>query len=240
MSRIFIYGGCVTRDTFELMKDEHSLVEYVARQSLISAASAPTELNSKSSLTSAFQSRTVEADLKSSLFPSMRRHAPTTDLMLVDLLSDRLGVIRMEKNSYITRSAELERSGRLGAHRGTFIEFGTDRHFNLWKSAFAKFCKIAKRTGLWDKIVILRADWAATTESGDKTRNFRRWDAEQGNSLYERYYAHVEESGLRLVEIREDLRIGADQHKWGAAPYHYAPPAYEWLKNEFRANLPAS
>jgi hypothetical protein len=42
MANIFIYGGCVSRDTFELMKEKHSLVHYVSRQSLISAASSPT------------------------------------------------------------------------------------------------------------------------------------------------------------------------------------------------------
>lgn len=233
MAKIFIYGGCVTRDTFELMKNEHTLVEYVARQSLVSAASSPTVLESKGALSSAFQSRTVEADLRSSLFQSMRRHADNTDLMIIDLLSDRLGVIRMNDGAYITRSVELERSGRLGDQRGSFIEFGTDRHFNLWKASFAKFTRIAKKTGLWPKLLILQADWASVMEDGSSTPKFRRWDAIRGNELYERYYEHVKASGARMIEIPTENLVGSPTHKWGPAPYHYTDAAYRSLQKEF-------
>lgn len=237
MANIFIYGGCVTRDTFERMKDRHTLKEYVARQSLLSAASKSTTLDARSTLTSAFQSRTVDADLRSSLFQSMRRHADDTDLMLVDFLSDRLGAFRMEDGSYITRSAELERSGRLGGRRPPFVKFGSDRHFVLWKNAFAKFIRTAEISGLLPKIVVLEATWAAFLESGDKTPMFRDFDANKGNEQYERYYSHVRAHGLKTVRIPDSLAVGSNQHKWGPAPYHYVDETYSWLIGQFESSL---
>lgn len=227
----------MTRDTFERMKDRHTLKEYVARQSLISAASRATSLDTSSTLTSGFQSRTVESDIRSSLFQSMRRHADDTDLMLVDILSDRLGVFRMEDGAYITRSAELERSGRLGKMRPPFLKFGSDRHFTLWKNAFSKFRRTAESSGLLPKIVVLEATWARFLESGEETPKFRDLDAPTGNEQYERYYAHIRASGLKTVRIPDSLAVGSIDHKWGPAPYHYIDDTYSWLIEQFESSI---
>lgn len=146
----------------------------------------------------------------------------------------------MDEGAYITRSAELERSGRLGELRPKFIKFGTDRHFGLWKSSFAKFSRAANASGMWSKIVVLEATWAAKTESGSDTPKFRDMDASTGNQLFERYYDHVRRSELPIITIPAELAVGANEHKWGPAPYHYVDKTYAWLTQEFKKYLPGS
>ena len=70
MNKVFVYGGCVTRDVFELLKHDHELSGYVARQSLISASSPPSNLGDDLPETN-FEMRAVKGDLNSSLFTAL-------------------------------------------------------------------------------------------------------------------------------------------------------------------------
>ncbi|WP_442859273.1 DUF6270 domain-containing protein [Arthrobacter sp. CAN_A1] len=133
MPRVLIFGSCVWRDAFKRLDGSFNLVEYVARQSVISSASAPTKLLGTGNLTSAFQIRSVRNDHRSSLFAELSSAAVTTDLLLMDLVDERLGVVNLSDDTWVTYSAELVRSGALDSlpEHPTVLKFGTDRHFFL-------------------------------------------------------------------------------------------------------------
>lgn len=236
MGNIFIYGGCVTRDAFEHMAG-HKLIEYVARQSLISANSPATDLLQPGELSSAFQNRSLDGDINSTLLRKIRRRANETDLLLVDLLSERLGVFVLPDGSYVTNSRELARSGRLGSLKPKLIKFGTDKHFGLWKRAVARWVRNLHDGGVFDRTLVIETPWASVTDTGELVEEFREMSPGTANVLYFRYYQHLRDVGLRAVRLPDHLAVSTVNHKWGASPYHYADPAYHWIRDQVNASI---
>ncbi|MDQ0678107.1 hypothetical protein QFZ30_001489 [Arthrobacter pascens] len=236
MGNIFIYGGCVTRDAFEHLEG-HTLLDYVARQSLISAASAGTDLLGTGTLASAFQNRSLDGDIKSTLLPKLRRRAADADLVLMDLLSERLGVLALADGSYVTNSRELRTSGRLGDLKPKQIAFGTDRHFNLWQRAVRQLMRNLSAGNLTNKVLVIETPWATLTDTGEDVTTFRGIPAAEANTLYLRYYDHLRTLGLRAARIPEHLAVSSLTHKWGPGSYHYADPAYHWMREQINAAL---
>jgi hypothetical protein len=234
LARIFVYGGCVTRDAFEHMKDEHGLGQYVARQSLISAASAPLININTDVLTTNFQHRSVKGDLHSSLHPLIIDQGPTTDLFLFDILSERLGVYRVPGKRYITKSVELSKTGLTKTIPGgaVTIRFGTDEHYALWKLAADKFIRKLKLAGIFDRTLLFEAPWTDVTDTGAPVPRYRNIDADTANTRYTRYYAFLRKRGVRTSTIPSELAVSSEKHKWGPAPYHYVDEAYLWMKQE--------
>jgi hypothetical protein len=103
---LFIYGSCVSRDTYPFLDKDWTIVEYVARQGMISAASPRGVLRGESALTSKFQNQCVRNDIRSSLFATIDKAASETDLFVLDLVDERLGVYELGGGSYITQSWE--------------------------------------------------------------------------------------------------------------------------------------
>ncbi|WP_425256334.1 DUF6270 domain-containing protein [Pseudarthrobacter sp. J47] len=101
---MMMYGCCVSRDAFKDLGAGYTLLGYVARQSLISGLSRPTNLLDGQALDSALQNRSLSGDLKSNLLPTLRRFADQIDLFVVDLTDERLGVVRLPDGSYIIRT----------------------------------------------------------------------------------------------------------------------------------------
>ena len=138
MIRTFIYGSCVSRDTFEYVdKERFSLLRYVARSSLISAFSPPAPLPIPTDHgLSAFQLRQVCTDSSSRLLPTLRELADRIDLLLWDLVDERLGVYTDAEGHVVTDSIELRTVGDhvlLDAYQ--HIPFGTDEHLALFRAA---------------------------------------------------------------------------------------------------------
>lgn len=234
MANIFIYGGCVTRDTFEHMKGEHRLVQYVARQSLISAASRPTTSIKTDGLSENFQDRAVKSDLASSLYPTLAKYAAKTDLFLFDILSERLGVYRLPGGTHITRSVELAKTKLIHTleRPAASIRFGTDAHFELWTRAADSFLEKLAGLKLLDRTVLFEAPWTDYTDVGEPVPRFRGWTADEANELYARYYAYLREKGVRTRTLPADLAVSVSTHKWGPSPYHYVDEAYHWMKRQ--------
>lgn len=231
MGNIFIYGGCVTRDAFEHLEG-HTLLAYVARQSLISAASAGTKILGTGAMASAFQNRSLDGDIQSSLYPTLRRRAAEADLVLMDLLSERLGVFSLADGTYVTNSRELRASGRLGDLKPKATAFGTDRHFGLWQRAVSRLIRNLADAELTSKVLVIETPWAERTDTGEHVTPFRGIPAAEANEMYLRYYAHLRELGLRTARLPDELAVSSLTHKWGPDPYHYIDPAYHWMREQ--------
>ncbi|TDK27680.1 hypothetical protein E2F48_00620 [Arthrobacter crusticola] len=222
------------RDTFDYLGEGHTLTGYVARQSLISAASPPTALLGEGKLASAFQNRSLDGDINSTLFRQVRELGPSADIFLIDLLSDRLGVYALPDKTYITNSRELRASGRLGSlEKGpSLIKFGTEKHFNLWKRAADKLVASINEVGLRERTLVMETPWASRTDTGEEVVSFRGMSASEAGELYRPYYTHLRRRGLLSKRLPDKLAVSSLTHKWGPEPYHYAPPAYEWMRDE--------
>lgn len=237
MKGIFVYGGCVTRDSFEYLKSDYTLTEYVARQSLISAGHPRVKVSEKAVLlASSFQQRQLRGDVESNFFPKLRESASKSDVLILDLIVERFGVRRYGQG-YLTRSNELAKSalGRSLTASNASVRFATKRHLDLWKYSARKLIDVLNHESALDRVVVFDTPWASKTRAGTAVPRFRSHTSEEMNELYKPYYAYLGELGMRVERFPDELVVSDDDHKWGSAPYHYVPEAYEWMSSVIRS-----
>ncbi len=224
-TRVFIWGSCVSRDTFGyLPQDEFTLLQYVARQSAISAATPPVTLQEPPVLESPFQQRQVVGDFISSLVPTVQREGEKIDLLLLDLTDERLGTYLLRDGTVLTRSYEFLKAK---AHEqlpwGTeHLEFGSFSHRARWTTAITTLAPQLREAAPNARIVLLDVAWAARTDAGATTPASFGVSARKANRLYPRYVATAAQAlGAEVVRVPPSDAVGATTHPWGEAPFHY-------------------
>ncbi|MDR7233171.1 DUF6270 domain-containing protein [Agrococcus sp. BE272] len=236
-TRAFIYGSCVTRDTIEHMRDQVDIAHYVARQSWISAGTDAGERASRLlPIASTFQQRVISGDLRGNAVVQLERYAADTDIVIVDLVDERGGVIDFG-DGFATKLAEYWSSGGREASRGaTHIEFGTDEHFALWAEGAKRLLRSLIALELLHRTIVIRTPWAEVDDDGDAL-TIPGWmmPPKEANERYERYFSLLAEAGLRILELPAELAVSSKQHQWGTSPFHYAEAAYEHLAAGLRA-----
>lgn len=174
--KIAIFGSCVSRDTAEFIPDA-DVVAYVARHS-VTSLKAPhgTKGIDLSELSSAFQKRMVTGDLNGNGVARVVQHAEGLDLVLIDLVDERRGFWLFSDGTTMTHSLEVETCGatrdarRAGAR---LVEFGTDEHFERWKSGFEKLVKGLSAADLWDRTILLDIEWAGAVDGAPHPQHDR-------------------------------------------------------------------
>lgn len=236
MANIFIYGSCVTRDTYEhLDKIGNPLIDYVARPSLISAFSEPFAITADGSLlSSTFQIRNLQGDLDSNLPTRICIESPNYDLLLWDLADERLGVIDCGQGRYITRSVELVRSGLLDQiPKSKWIKFGSPEHLSLWKEAIDKFINLLNSQNLLHRVVLLDIPWSMYNELGEKTKSASSLSSDKANNTYAEYIKVIlDTASISTVRLTWSQSISDSNHKWTESPYHYYSPVYKAIVKE--------
>ncbi|PFG18651.1 DUF6270 domain-containing protein [Serinibacter salmoneus] len=231
-TRILVYGSCVSRDTVSAMpQDRIRIVDYIARQSLVSAYSPPVTLIPAPELESRFQARQAAGDFASSLPSALRRTGGRVDLILWDLTDERLGFYVLPDDTAVTRSVDLIAAGIDGsiAQIASLISFGTDLHFNLWSSQLPRLITTVGKEHPAARFVLIAPPWAAHSADGSPTPSSFGMSAEDGNAKYERYLDEAERRGIEIIgRDITDPRSSAE-HVWGEAPFHYAPEVYQEL-----------
>ena len=232
--RTFIYGSCVSRDTFKYLPEGFVLHRYVARQSLISAGNTASGVKEKlTPLKSQFQQRMVAGDLEGNLYSSLQNAATSVDLVLIDLVDERGGVVEVG-GGYATKLNEFWGAGGREASRGAKqLTFGSDEHFRLWAAGATRLVEELSRLDLRRRTVVLRAEWASTFEDGEAftVPDWMTAPAE-ANQAYERYFGYLGRLGLRIVTLPHELAHTSHDHEWGASPFHYQDAAYEYFARE--------
>jgi glycosyltransferase involved in cell wall biosynthesis len=229
-TRVFIYGSCVSRDTFEhLDPEQFELVEYVARQSVLSAYTKPVELMAPPTLKSRFQQRMITGDFSSSLRSLMATHGSATDFVLVDLTDERLGAYLLPDGSIVTRSVELiESGGEQYLPQGTqHIAFGTQQHFDYWTTAMEYVGEQMRQQMSQATIVLLDIPWAEWSETGTQTPGSFGMQAAEANPIFRSYVqAAAQALGAHVISMEPSEVVSSPNHPWGDAPFHYAEKVY--------------
>ncbi|MGJ6980114.1 DUF6270 domain-containing protein [Aestuariimicrobium soli] len=249
MTRLLIYGSCVSRDAFQPEQaDEFQIVDYVARQSLISAFLGDSRLPDLdlSKLASPFQRRMVAGDLTGSLRYVLRKRHGSFDVLVCDLVDERLGVVRTADGGFATRSMELHASEAQAEllDRGELFDFGSDAHFELFAQAAVKFRDYLNTLGLLERTVIVQTPWASlpeiegTVSPTDEDRLAER--ARSWNDLSARYYAALTDAGLEVCAIPETAMRFTPDHQWGLAPFHYSEDVYRRIRAIVRSAAAAT
>lgn len=227
--RTLVIGSCVSRDTFtHLPSDQYSLVEYVARQSLVSAFSPPVTLLEPPTMASRFQQRMVRWDYTSHLPNVLAACAGTVDLVLWDLTDERLGFYVLPDDTVVTRTVDLiaaEADGPVDG-AGIFIEFGSDAHFEMWSSAVSLFVEALAEHHPTARLQLLALPWAEFTETGDATPTSFGLSASDANQLLKRYYDFADTVPRVALAGRGSSATASSTHRWGIAPFHYSTDNY--------------
>lgn len=240
MIRTFIYGSCVSRDTYaRLPSTEYSLVEYIARQSLISSTSPRPEITIPAfSTASSFQERMIQGDWNSSLLPALTEHADDIDLILWDLCDERLGVYdlsppphRHRTAPHSTRSVDSISSGLDSSLRNyALIPFATTRHRLRFNRALTTFAQVLHKLNLLDTLVIVAPPWATSTAHGMEPPQSFNLSPARANRLFESYQQISRKvTGAPVATSPAHLTLADPHHKWGLAPFHYTEEVYEIL-----------
>lgn len=229
--RVFIHGGCVSRDSVEFAEPEtYRLIRYIARHSLLSAGSDAAANIPALEIPSNFQRRMAEFDVRGNLIGELRR-IRHCDIVLWDLVVERSGVYEFADGSVVTNSAELRKANQ---HQQFFksarhIPFGSDEHFARWAGSAAMYSNIVQELGLQDRFLVLAPDWAEKDLNGKDTGRTAGLSAADFNGLYERYYQRLETLGFNVLRIHDT--IADPDHKWGSAPFHYEKGLYTQINN---------
>lgn len=227
----------MSRDAYTLMKRDHALIGYVARQSLISAMSPATELLGGEDLESSFQNRMLNGDISSNLVPTLQEAKDATDLILMDLTDERLGVHKLPDKSFVTHSSELVKAGRLRqlSPPPGVIKTGTERHWGFWSRAAEKFAIHLDILGLKEKVLVVNTPWAETSFEGVEVPTFRDYSTATMNEHLAQMADRLRSLGIRVVDMPASLAVSTDKHKWGIDPFHYGQPAYLWIQEQVTA-----
>ncbi|PRZ08107.1 hypothetical protein BCE75_10332 [Isoptericola sp. CG 20/1183] len=228
--RVFIYGSCVSRDTFEHFDPEQfELVQYVARQSALSAYTRPVTMIQPPTLDSPFKQRMVSGDYASNLQSLIPEAAAQTDLVLVDLTDERLGAYVLPDGSVVTRSTELIESGaeaRLPA--GTqHLPFGSDQHFQYWSQGMDTVGELFRQHMPRAAVVLLDVPWAEFSEGGHPTPSSFGVSASTANPILRAYIQAASQAlGAEVISLSQDDVLSNPTHPWGDAPFHYTEDVY--------------
>lgn len=222
---VSIYGSCVLRDMFNARRTLLQLDAYFARTSWISATGVPVSRpDTPSKLTSAFQQKNLERDFRSTVLPQLK--GLNSDLLLLDLVDERSGVLSDGKGGYVTNLAELKHSG-WKTHLKNFeaIAFGTDTHFDLFRNAARKLKHELNGT----ELIVFRVTFAEQDIDGRMISASGGKNPKEWNELYSRYYDLLNELGFAVIDVPERFCLSDPNHRWGVAPYHYIPEFYDWI-----------
>lgn len=228
--RVFIYGSCVSRDTFEHFDPEQfELVQYVARQSALSAYTRPVTLVEPPQLESSFQQRMVSGDYASNLQALIAESAARTDLVIVDLIDERLGAYVLPDGSVVTRSTELISSG--AEHHlpagSQHLPFGSEQHFQYWSQGITAVGGFVQHHMPHAAVVLLSVPWAERSEAGVPTPASFGITAAEANPVFDTYVQVAAQAlHAEVVSLRRDDVISSPDHPWGDAPFHYAQDVY--------------
>lgn len=240
MTRTFIYGSCVSRDTFEFLRPHgYTLTTYVARQSLLSAYSRlPEQDLPPISTSSPFQRRMIEGDWTSSLPRALARARGRVDLLLWDLCDERLGVRRLPSGHYVTRSVDTLSSGlddQLRRQGAELVPFGSELHRRHFRARLDRFRQRLHDLHLLERTVVLAPAWASTRDDGQPTPPSFDLTAEQANPVFDDYHQAVTDTvGVPVIRVGPHHVHAASSHQWGIAPFHYTTHVYERLVTDIR------
>ncbi|WNB85190.1 DUF6270 domain-containing protein [Cellulomonas sp. ATA003] len=227
-SRAFVYGSCVSRDSAEFFPGNTlQVLQYVARQSLISAFSPGPATVDLTAVQSPFQRRMLEGDAQGSLPALLERARDQIDLLLWDLTDERLGVLVSTDGHVVTRTVEGLAAGISGEVDGwRLVPFGSDEHFAMWIAALERFTGLLTGLELLERTVLLHVPWAERSDDGMPVPASFGTSSVQANKAYERYYEHAQRSGFAIEALPSSMSVTSSAHRWGAAPFHYTESTY--------------
>ncbi|MDE5832791.1 MAG: hypothetical protein K2H64_07395 [Desulfovibrio sp.] len=231
--KVFIWGSCVSRDVFNYpCSADIECVGYFARCSAASAFAPPSSLLAVplKNIKGVFRKSAVIRDFKKRLLPALEK--TDFDILLIDFIDERLGVVRYPDGRTVTYSAELIESGFKAGDK--LVKWGTEEAFQLWLESWKKFIKFCAQRDILRKLVINAPYWATKTSDGSSMGNYTPKILARNNEYLAKIYREAARDipPDRFIVYPDSALISDAAHKWGSAPFHYTPDFYEYAARE--------
>ena len=235
---VAVFGSCVSRDAVGLVPEQLTPAHYTARQAWVSAGSPAMPALPFDRLKSPFQRRMLREDFHSTLFSNIAQHAPTADVVLIDIVDDRLGVVEFLPGRFATLSAELGSSGWLAGDRvfrRRRLHLGDPAHLERFTIAARQVKRALIKADSWEKTLLIRANYAAQSIEGDALVGDYGIAPDEWDRRYAPYYSVLSELGFRALEPLPELLHSTRSHRWGMHPIHYQDAASRELAERVAA-----
>lgn len=224
--RIFIVGSCVTRDAFEFVANDYTLLGFISRTSLGSAFSdrpfdlSLAQLDPNDEIASEYLKRMIQIDLQKDLAQKIASLG-SRDTIIVDLIDERFPLL-VSNNTLATCSTELNSLKPTERYPHTIrVKPNTDQHFEVWMRGMQRFAGQIRKQGT--RVILNKVQWAESDALGV---NFSLpWVREHNAHLQRMYQAFHDEINCLAIEYSNAF-VSDPNHKWGAAPFHYTAHVY--------------
>ena len=234
--KTLIFGSCVSRDIVRITEPRFAVTRYIARQSWVSASTAPLADPGPTDLTSPFQQRSLAGDFTSNAFDLIAEAAPESDLILLDIDCELRGVFPLD-SGYVSYTPELSRSGALESRNpGPLLRFGTAEHLELFTIAARKLRDVLSTAGALDRTVVVRFPFTDESTTGEEVPLLAGKSGAEWNAAYAPYYELIEDMGFIVSTLPTQLGIATPDHQWGIQQEHYIDDAYRWWADDVAAH----
>ncbi|MCX7565304.1 DUF6270 domain-containing protein [Sulfitobacter sp. F26169L] len=232
---VHILGSCATRDAFEYpFASPFELADYTARTSLASLACKANEVSRIiEHIGPTFQKRMVHRDMTKYFWDALPDYR--SGVLLIDLIDDRFRLDIFPDHSAHTRSAEYSRARRVWptAPRQT-LAHTSSAYRTLWDQIAARLAsEVVKHGGLK---VLVNCVYYTPTLAPEVDKSHKNDDM---NTYLARSYRQLGAvfGSDALITYPEGTLATDTDHKWGAAPFHYAQNTYQHFISEMTARL---
>ena len=237
--RLLILGSCVTRDAMEF-QGEPAWIEvagYHARSPLGSAMQRrPFAGVDTTKIASPFQARMVEQDLTGAARKAVTRGG--WDLLVVDLIDDRLPLVVDRSGARACLSPELKASGFEPRDEDRVLPWTSEESFEHWRRGWDDLVRRLRWRRRLSALRVNEAWWSTEVPPGVEVapETYRpKWAADANAQLARRYeYMAGVLRDDQFYRFTEQQLYVDPAHKWGPNFFHYADGYYLALVDHLR------
>ena len=229
--RLLIFGSCVSRDILTYPHDntQLALVDYYARCSIASLGAHPIEMpSSVQNIGSKFQRRMVERDIRKDFLNDLT--GLQFDILLIDLIDERLNLYVEPEGKACTLSSELFSSGfPKDSDRGSRISSGSEEFWRLWEVGWLILLNKLRGLGVLDRLRVNQVFWGSRTENGGNFEpHYSGRQIDSANQFLDRMYQRISADipSEQFLRFDHGLMTGSIAHTWGISPFHYIDAYY--------------
>ncbi len=230
-TRLLIFGSCVSRDILNHQhnKTQLALVDYYARCSLASLGARPIEMPFEiETISSKFQRRMVERDIRKDFLNDLA--GLQFDVLLLDLIDERLNIYVEPQGRACTLSSELISSGfRVDSNGGAKYFSGSDEFWRLWERGWSILVSKLRGLGVLDRLLVNQVFWSSRTENGGNFEpHYSSKHIDSANQFLDRMYQRISADipSEQFLRFDHGLMTGSITHTWGISPFHYVDAYY--------------
>lgn len=190
-------------------------------------------------IASPFQARMVEQDLTGAARRAVSRDR--WDLLVVDLIDDRLPLVVDEHGAVACLSPEMKSSGYQPGTRNRLVAWTSDEGFERWCRGWDRLVRRLRWRRRLRDLRVNEAWWSADPIPGVETPEGTynpKWAADANEQLARRYAYMARTVGPEQFYRFEPQELRVDPgHQWGPNFFHYGPDYYQALLAHLRDEL---